>query len=368
MENGDISMNGTTIHSHRKRKLKTINAALKSETLEKNILRQLAITEGGLIRDECRRKIWPILLNGVNYFDDDTDERQPDIGWKLKGTDDCLTLDKIESLKNHSEYNQVFMDVHRTLARFPPNVTDEERTDLQDKLTPLIVAILADNSSYKYYQGFHDVCLTALLVFDDAQNAYDACTKLAKTFFRSFLVNNLEDACRPLEFIYPIIFSVDRELYNFMRKSQVGVHFALSWLLTWFAHVIDDYKSIVRLYDLFVASHPLMPVYLTASVVLYRGNEIMSTECDMPYVHGLLSKMPKNLPLEALISDAQDLFVQYPPSKLPELKRLMQETRRARRRFAIDAKQSGVKMVVWSVAAVAAAYYMYNHYSNVFKM
>lgn len=351
-------MNGT-VHFHRKQKLKAVGNALKSEHLESTLLRQLAITDGGLVRDEFRRKIWPVLVK-INYFNERTTEKDEE-----KREVDSLTEDKIEELKSHKEFSQVFMDVHRTLARFPPNVTDEQRTDLQEKLTPIIVGVLDADRSFKYYQGFHDVCLTVLLVFDDAQVAYEICTKLAHSFFRTFLVQNLEDACRPLEFIYPIIFSVDAELYWFMRKSEVGVHFALSWILTWFAHVIDDYKSIVRLYDLFLASHPLMPVYLTASVVLYRGSEILATECDMAYVHGLLSKMPKNLPLEALISDAQDLFVQFPPSKLPELKRRMIESRRKERKrlFSINSPQ----MFVWSFAAAAAAFYVYNHYPQMFK-
>lgn len=49
--------------------------------------------------------------------------------------------------------------------------------------------------------------------------------------------------------------------------------FTLPWLLTWFAHSIDDYATIVRLYDLFLASHFLMPVYFAAALVLFRGSE-----------------------------------------------------------------------------------------------
>lgn len=46
------------------------------------------------------------------------------------------------------------MDVNRTLARFPPNISDNERDTLQKDLTPLIVQILWENPTFSYYQGF----------------------------------------------------------------------------------------------------------------------------------------------------------------------------------------------------------------------
>ena len=49
-------------------------------------------------------------------------------------------------------------------------------------------------------------------------------------------------------------------------RSEVGTVFCLSWLITWFGHVLGDLDSIVRLYDFFMASDPLMPIYMAASV------------------------------------------------------------------------------------------------------
>lgn len=45
------------------------------------------------------------------------------------------------------------MDVGRTLARFPPNISDNERCSLQEDLTPLIVRILWSCPRFHYYQG-----------------------------------------------------------------------------------------------------------------------------------------------------------------------------------------------------------------------
>lgn len=43
-------------------------------------------------------------------------------------------------------------------------------------------------------------------------------------------------------------------------------YFALSWILTWFSHDFEDYDKVVRLFDLFIASHAVMPVYVASAV------------------------------------------------------------------------------------------------------
>lgn len=50
------------------------------------------------------------------------------------------------------------------------------------------------------------------------------------------------------------------------RSAEVGTIFALSWLITWFGHVLSDFRHVVRLYDFFLACHPLMPIYFAAVV------------------------------------------------------------------------------------------------------
>ena len=48
----------------------------------------------------------------------------------------------------------------------------------------------------------------------------------------------------------------------------MGQVFALSWLIPGYGHVLKDFTTIVRLYDYFLATHPLMPVYFGAAVSL----------------------------------------------------------------------------------------------------
>lgn len=56
------------------------------------------------------------------------------------------------------------------------------------------------------------------------------------------------------------------DLLLLILRAEVGTVFALSWLITWFGHVLSDFRHVVRLYDFFLACHPLMPIYFAAVV------------------------------------------------------------------------------------------------------
>lgn len=60
----------------------------------------------------------------------------------------------------------------------------------------------------------------------------------------------------------------------------------------------------------------VVPLVFVSQIVLYREEEVLDCECDMAMVHHLLSQIPQDLPYETLISQAGDLFVQFPPSEL----------------------------------------------------
>lgn len=56
---------------------------------------------------------------------------------------------------------------------------------------------------------------------------------------------------------------------DFSEMEHVGTcHFAVSWLLTWFAHSLDSLEDVSRLFDAFLGSDPLMPLYVGAAAVV----------------------------------------------------------------------------------------------------
>ncbi|XP_016115485.1 TBC1 domain family member 20-like isoform X2 [Sinocyclocheilus grahami] len=281
--------------SRRKRKVAEITQALNTTPVDVAALRRMAISEGGLLSDEIRQQVWPRLLN-VSV------ENIPE---RLEPVD----------RDNNKDFNQVLLDVQRSLRRFPPGMPDEQREGLQEELIDIILWVLVKNPQLHYYQGYHDIVVTFLLVLEE-RLATALVEKLSTHHLRDFMDPTMDNTKHILNYLMPIIERVNPEVYNFMQQAEVGTIFALSWLITWFGHVLSDFRHVVRLYDFFLACHPLMPIYFAAVIVLHREEEVLDCECDMAMMHHLLSRIPEDLPYETLISRAGDLFVQFPPSEL----------------------------------------------------
>ncbi|XP_056614729.1 TBC1 domain family member 20 isoform X3 [Triplophysa dalaica] len=281
--------------SRRKKKTAEISQALNVRPVDVATLRRMAISEGGLLTDEIRRQVWPRLLNvSVDQIPEELEMIDRD---------------------NNKDFNQVLLDVQRSLRRFPPGMPDEQRAGLQEELIDIILRVLVKNPQLHYYQGYHDIVVTFLLVLGE-RLATALVEKLSTHHLRDFMDPTMDNTTHILNYLMPIIERVNPEVYDFMQQAEVGTIFALSWLITWFGHVLSDFRHVVRLYDFFLACHPLMPIYFAAVIVLHREEEVLECECDMAMMHHLLSRIPEDLPYETLISRAGDLFVQFPPSEL----------------------------------------------------
>lgn len=97
---------------------------------------------------------------------------------------------------------------------------------------------------------------------------------------------------------------------------MVGTMFALPWYLTWFGHSLNQYRDVVRLYDYFLASPPLMPLYVAVSMVIQRRQQVFEAGCDMASIHCLLSQIPDDLDFEAILKRATSLYKKHLPEKL----------------------------------------------------
>lgn len=234
------------------------------------------------------------------------------MGIDPKNVEEAPTL---EELKTHPEYNQVVLDVNRSLKRFPPGIPYKQRLALQDQLTVLILRVILKYPHLRYYQGYHDVAITFLLVVGE-EIAFHVMEILSTHHLVECMQETMEKPQNRLMFIYPIISYENPNLGNYLEKSCVGTLFALPWYITWFGHSLNQYRSVVRLYDYFLASPYLLPLYVTAAIVLYREDEIFKEDCDMASLYCLLSQLPDDLPFEYLLKKASELYKKYPPDKI----------------------------------------------------
>jgi TBC1 domain family member 20 len=86
---------------------------------------------------------------------------------------------------------------------------------------------------------------------------------------------------------------------------------------------MEDLKIILRLYDFFIVSHPLMPIYLGSVIVTDKSDEILQIDCDMASLHTVITKYPSRISdpdiLEDYLLRTIQLFEQYPPHTLNDL-------------------------------------------------
>ncbi|XP_077286925.1 TBC1 domain family member 20 [Arctopsyche grandis] len=297
---------------------------------------EFAKGDGGLVNDSIRKTVWPVLV-GVTK-------------------DEISDAPSLSSLSGHDEYNQVVLDVNRSLKRFPPGIPYKQRVALQDQLTVLILRVIIKYPHLKYYQGYHDVAITLLLVCKE-KAAFPVLCRLSHgdlAPLAPFMQVTMEPTQHLLNFLHPLIRLKNEQLADFLKKSTVGTMFALPWFLTWFGHSLNRYTDVVRLYDYFLCSPPMFPIYVTAAIVLFRAVDIFELDCDMATVHCFLSELPEDLPFEDILKEASDLYNKFTPEsmrekvllleKLEEQQRLEDEERAKRRQIARRGANNNTKL------------------------
>jgi TBC1 domain family member 20 len=129
------------------------------------------------------------------------------------------------------------------------------------------------------------------------------------------MLPTLAPALDQLLLIPAILYTVNPRLRHHLSQTQP--FFALSGTLTMYAHDIQEYGDIARLFDVLLAREAVFSVYLFAQIVLQRADELFDTPADEPeMLHSILSKLPKHLDIETLIAKSIELFDQHPPETL----------------------------------------------------
>jgi hypothetical protein len=177
---------------------------------------------------------------------------------------------------------------------------------------------LDEEDQLRYYQGFHDVAciflsslggggsgpippnsssLQTLAASMRLDLPSQVLGQVAKSHFRDAMRSNfiqLQVALRLI--LFPLLARFDPEVHAHLYYCDMEPFFALPWVITWFSHDIRDTALAKRLFDAFIVSHPLFPLYLSAAMILHPINrmEILNTDCDFASVHQTLAGLPKN--------------------------------------------------------------------------
>ena len=190
--------------------------------------------------------------------------------------------------------------------------SDDELQQRKSELSNLITEVLRRYPFLCYFQGYHDICQVFLLVLNPPWRAL-VVARLSVLRIRDFMLPNLSPTTAQLRLLPDILKRADPELRRHL--DCVEPFYALSGTLTMYAHNIEAYHDIARLFDVFLAREPVFSIYMFAQIVIDRRKEIF--EIDEPdMLHVILGKVPPHMDLDALIADSITLFHQHPPEKL----------------------------------------------------
>ncbi|KAI1113799.1 rab-GTPase-TBC domain-containing protein [Nemania sp. NC0429] len=267
-------------------------------------LRDMAIAPGGFLSDTLRSRAWPILL-GFDAGDGSTNSTgTSSTSWRR--------------LPPHRDEEQVKLDVDRSFVYYP---NDNSQTQLQEKkseLSDLITQVLREQPYLCYFQGYHDICQVLLLVLPAPLRAL-AVARLSVLRIRDFMLPTLAPAVSQLRLIPDILSAADPALCAHLSRNEP--YFALADTLTMFAHNVRRYGDIARLFDALLAREQVLGVYVFARIVVRRRDELLAhDEPDM--LHFALSKLPADLDLDAVVSEAARLLETHPPESLRSWRRI----------------------------------------------
>lgn len=316
-------------------------------------MRELALSKGGLLHSDLRRRAWPKLLGlSARDIDDEANEgviskrinilqgdkfqyiseSQLDViekdlfrchfirkGSKRRCDYDVLDRERFKSL-DHDDFvspstyllknvpatptNILFGDIPPSscISYFVDQEQELQRFSLGDEDSIILTSIIIDvlqkfRGDLHYYQGFHNIAAVMLLNLSSISITISVLQTIAQSHLSEAMQANFNSLKLTTEIFFPLIRILDRPVFNFFIDAEIEPSIILSWMITWFSHEVTNLKVASRLFDCFLSSHPLFPMYLFSSVILLPRNrsQLLDTEPDFATIHMKISDLFKNL-------------------------------------------------------------------------
>lgn len=166
-----------------------------------------------------------------------------------------------------------------------------------------------------YFQGYHDIAQVCLLVVGQAK-AFAVVSRVSLLRIRDYMLPSLGPTIKHLLLIPAILECADPGLANHL--GQIQPYFAMSAVLTLYAHDVEGLPDIARLYDFILAHEPVMIIYLFAALVINSREKLLELESgDHDMLHFTLSKLAQSLHVQALVDRSLEIYKAHPPETLP---------------------------------------------------
>ncbi|TIA97932.1 hypothetical protein E3P84_02614 [Wallemia ichthyophaga] len=201
---------------------------------------------------------------------------------------DLNKQDKRRLLTPHPDENQLRLDIDRSLIHYPLHVTLQHKNQLKALLYDLITTTLRLHPTLSYFQGFHDVITVILVELDVDVGVLQAFIhRFTLHWCRDAMGVGLEPVRGWLRVLHKILIAVDPDVAIIVEQAAPEPFFALSWILTLFAHDVVDQPTIARLFDFWIVEGPPALVYFCVALVMAEKERLveLAGECDGKDAH-----------------------------------------------------------------------------------
>jgi len=283
-------------------------------------LRELALSDGGLLQAQYRQKAWPKLvgLTEEDYIPElvfsTTDSESPISMRSLNDNESpCNPLtsssvmmeeekkseieDHVDLIRRDAGRSVIFRYNNETPGTAPitPPYASERLAQVLENI------IRQGNTSLHYYQGLHDI---AGVVLHNMDYKVDVTTRILKRISHSHLRDAMRENFSNIDWFLrvllpPLVEKVDPYVHYSLRMAQVELAtICLPWMITWFTHDIHHPETAGRLVDAFLSGHPLMPIYFAIALITHPvlKKELIHADCEDPTtVYMAIKKLPSRL-------------------------------------------------------------------------
>lgn len=326
-------------------------------------LREYAISRGGFLNGTIRKRAWAKLVGldctSLSTKSDHSiesqchelsmnvdSERQEEISMIDRDLGRSVSMRHLYLLDTHDNGDDYSTHVDDESKSPQEKAVERHKTNLSYILKSITSPACENNlNRLHYYQGYHDVASLFLLNLENPVLVTKILNKVSKSHFRDAMHSDFSRISSILEVILlPLIHTIDPEIHECIVDSEIGPFVVLPWIISWFSHDIHDANLSSRIFDFLLASHQLMPLYLSIAIIVHSQNRghILNTDEDPASIYvaisGLLSKLTlrnsedvtittirdrtveaDDIDIQDLIDDAIKLMETYPPSTLLSL-------------------------------------------------
>jgi len=304
-------------------------AAIQTNDVES--VRNWAFEPGGFRDPEIRRRAWKFLL-GVS-------KSAPISMSKAPSGVDQRNIMEVDVLRSCFSW-----DVHESVAK-------ARRTSLRESLLSLMCHFFVRHPQYAYFQGFHELCLVFL---ECAKTTRQQALPMVEAYswrLENLFVMGFEHSLFPLlDKLRTIVSCESPALETHFRQLDFQYHFAVSWILTHFAHVLPRIGQVARVFDILIAKDSPMALYFGASLVL-KHREALLELTDPCEQHAFWSDKTifDDINEEEWVRDALTLLERHPPH-------LLTQRRSSRKWLSEDWYSRKVPAILVTVLVACAAY------------